>query len=255
MGNIISVSNHKGGVGKTTSTVNIGAALAVLGHSVLLIDLDPQANLSQSLGIAEGHEPNIYQNLRGEARVQPVNVAERLDIIPSSLDLSGAEVELAGEAGREYILEELLEPIKFRYDFILIDCPPSLGLLTINALTASNEVLIPIQPHYLAAQGLAKLVEVVGKVQKRLNKRLKVGSLLITLYDGRKVLNRDVLEALEGRFPNELLTTRIRENIALAEAPTQGLDIFRYAPKSNGAEDYLAAGRDLLSKQGKQSKH
>lgn len=247
MGNIISVSNHKGGVGKTTTTVNIGAALAVLGHKVLLIDLDPQANLSQSLGL-EDKEPNIYQLLKGEGRPLPINVAERLDVIPSSLDLSGAEVELAGEAGREYILEELLQPLKFRYDHILIDCPPSLGLLTINALTASDEVLIPIQPHYLAAQGLSKLLEVVEKVRKRINKRLKVGSILVTLYDGRKVLNRDVLEALETRFPKELLRTRIRENIALAEAPTQGLDIFRYAPKSNGAEDYLAAGRELLEK-------
>lgn len=247
MGNIISVSNHKGGVGKTTTTVNIGAALAQLGHKVLLIDLDPQANLSQSLGL-EDKEPNIYQLLKGEGRPLPINVAERLDVIPSSLDLSGAEVELAGEAGREYILEELLQPLKFRYDQILIDCPPSLGLLTINALTASDEVLIPIQPHYLAAQGLSKLLEVVEKVRKRINKRLKVGSILVTLYDGRKVLNRDVLEALETRFPKELLRTRIRENIALAEAPTQGLDIFRYAPKSNGAEDYLAAGRELLEK-------
>lgn len=247
MGNIISVSNHKGGVGKTTTTVNIGAALAQLGHKVLLIDLDPQANLSQSLGL-EDKEPNIYQLLKGEGRPLPINVAERLDVIPSSLDLSGAEVELAGEAGREYILEELLQPLKFRYDHILIDCPPSLGLLTINALTASDEVLIPIQPHYLAAQGLSKLLEVVEKVRKRINKRLKVGSILVTLYDGRKVLNRDVLEALETRFPKELLKTRIRENIALAEAPTQGLDIFRYAPKSNGAEDYLAAGRELLEK-------
>lgn len=247
MGNIISVSNHKGGVGKTTTTVNIGAALAQLGHKVLLIDLDPQANLSQSLGL-EDKEPNIYQLLKGEGRPLPINVAERLDVIPSSLDLSGAEVELAGEAGREYILEELLQPLKFRYDHILIDCPPSLGLLTINALTASDEVLIPIQPHYLAAQGLSKLLEVVEKVRKRINKRLKVGSILVTLYDGRKVLNRDVLEALETRFPGELLRTRIRENIALAEAPTQGLDIFRYAPKSNGAGDYLAAGRELLEK-------
>ena len=246
MGNIISVSNHKGGVGKTTSTVNIGAALAQLGHKVLLIDLDPQANLSQSLGL-EGKEPNTYQLLKGE-RAVPINVAERLDVMPSSLDLSGAEVELAGEAGREYILREALEAVKFRYDHILIDCPPSLGLLTLNALTASDEVLIPIQPHYLATQGLAKLLEVVGKVGQRLNKRLKVGSILVTLYDGRKVLNRDVLEALEGRFPKELLSTRIRENIALAEAPTQGLDIFRYAPKSNGAEDYLAAGRELLER-------
>jgi chromosome partitioning protein len=246
MGNIVSVSNHKGGVGKTTSTVNIGAALAQLGHKVLLIDLDPQANLSQSLGL-EGKEPNTYQLLKGE-RAVPINVAERLDVMPSSLDLSGAEVELAGEAGREYILREALEAVKFRYDHILIDCPPSLGLLTLNALTASDEVLIPIQPHYLATQGLAKLLEVVGKVGQRLNKRLKVGSILVTLYDGRKVLNRDVLEALETRFPKELLSTRIRENIALAEAPTQGLDIFRYAPKSNGAEDYLAAGRELLER-------
>jgi len=174
--------------------------------------------------------------------------------MPSTLDLSGAEVELSGEAGREFILKELLSPLLTPYSYIIIDTPPSLGLLTINALTASDEVLIPLQAQYLALRGLTKLLEVIDKIKKRLNPGLRVGGVFITQYDNRKILNRDVVATIETHFKEELFTARIRDNIALAEAPTQGKDIFNYQPKSYGAEDYLALCQELLHRDGKQSK-
>lgn len=247
MSKVISISNHKGGVGKTTSVINIGVALNSQGKSVLLIDLDPQANLTQSLGI-EDPAATIYGALRGEYKLKPVEIMARLDVVPSTLDLSGAEVELSGEAGREYILREILEPVRSSYDYILIDSPPSLGLLTINAFTASDEVLIPLQAQYLALRGLTKLMEVIEKIQRRLNKDLKVGGVFITQYDGRKVLNRDIATTIEEHFKDLVFETRIRDNVALAEAPAQGLDIFRYNPKSYGAEDYLSLSKELLNR-------
>ncbi len=250
MSKILSVSNHKGGVGKTTSVINIGAALRELNQKILLVDLDPQANLSPSLAITEPPK-NIYGALRGEYKLQPIEILKGLDLIPSTLDLSGAEIELAGEAGREYILKEMLEPLKSNYDFIIIDCPPSLGLLTINSFTASDEILIPLQAQYLALQGLTKLVEVIGKIQKRLNKGLIIGGVFITQYDSRKILNRNVVETIENYFKEDLLKTMIRDNVALAEAPARGLDIFRYNPKSNGAIDYMKLSKEILSKHSK----
>ena len=247
MSKVISISNHKGGVGKTTSALNIGAGLNKLGKKVLLKDLDPQANLSQSLGVID-QDKNIYGAIRGEYKLQPINIIKGMDLIPSTLDLSGAEVELSGEAGREYILKELIDPIKKQYDYVIIDSPPSLGLLTINSFTASDEVLIPLQAQYLAIQGLTKLVEVVDKIKKRLNKSLKVGGVFITQYDNRKVLNRDVVATIQAHFKSEVFKTKIRDNVALAEAPTQRVDIFRYQPKSKGAEDYLALCREIVKK-------
>ena len=247
MSKVISISNHKGGVGKTTSAINIGAGLNLLKKKVLLIDLDPQANLTQSLGLK--NEPiNIYGALRGEYKLQPIEILKGLDVIPSTLDLSGAEIELSSEPGREYILKELIEPLRASYDFIIIDSPPSLGLLTINSFTASDEILIPLQAQYLALQGLAKLVEVVDKIKGRLNKGLKVGGVFITQYDSRKVLNRDVVDTIQAHFKEEVFKTKIRDNIALAEAPSQGLDIFRYSSKSKGAEDYLALSKEVLKR-------
>lgn len=248
MSKIISISNHKGGVGKTTSTLNIGAALNKLGKKVLLIDLDPQANLSQSLGVVEP-ALTIYHALKGEEslyNMAPVNIAKGLDLIPSSLDLSGAEIELVGEMAREYILRGQLEPLKTKYDYILIDCPPSLGLLTINALTASDAILIPLQAHYLALQGLAKLTQIIEKISKGLNKGLILGGVFITQFDSRKILNRDVASTIEEHLKEKVFKTKIRENIALAEAPSQGLDVFRYAPKSKGAEDYLKLAKEII---------
>lgn len=246
MAKIYCISNHKGGVGKTTSTINIGAGLNKLGKKVLLIDLDPQANLSQSLGIIEAPK-NIYGSIRSEYPLEPINILDGLDIIPSTLDLSGAEIELISEAGREYILSELIEPVKKDYDFILIDCPPSIGLLTVNALTVADAVLIPLQAEFLAVQGLAKLTEVIDKVKIRLNKKLTIGGVFITQYDNRKILNRNVVESVEAYFKAGVFKNKIRENIALAEAPTQGLDIFRYNPNSNGAEDYMNLCKEILS--------
>jgi chromosome partitioning protein len=247
MSKVISISNHKGGVGKTTSAINLGAGLNKLGKRVLLIDLDPQANLSQSLGLVD-QERTIYGALRGEYKLQPIEVTPGLDLIPSTLDLSGAEIEMSGEAGREYILRELVDPIKGSYDYVLIDSPPSLGLLTINAFTASDEVFIPLQAQYLALQGLTKLLEVVDKITKRLNKELRVGGVFITQYDGRKVLNRDVVATIGAHFQDQLFKTMVRDNIALAEAPSQGLDIFRYNPKSYGAEDYLSLSQEVINR-------
>jgi chromosome partitioning protein len=247
MSKTISISNHKGGVGKTTSAINIGAGLNKLGKKILLVDLDPQANLSQSLGLIDP-ERNIYGAIRGEYKAEPITVIKGLDVIPSTLDLSGAEIELSGEAGREYILRELLEPLRASYDYILIDSPPSLGLLTINAFTASDLVFIPLQAQYLALQGLTKLVEVIEKIRKRLNKELRIGGVFITQYDSRKVLNRDVVNTIQAHFKDQVFKTKIRDNIALAEAPTLGLDIFRYQGKSYGAEDYQNLCKEIIKR-------
>lgn len=247
MGKTIAVSNHKGGVGKTTTVVNIGAGLAALKKKVLLIDLDPQANLTQSYGVVKP-EFTIYDTLKGEHPLFPINIMKNLDIIASTLDLSGAEMELSSEAGREYILEEALSQLKDKYDYIIIDCPPSLGLLTINALTTADEVFIPLQSHFLAIKGLTKIIEVINKVKKRLNKKLEITGVVVTQFDKRKVLHRDVVETIKTYFQDKVFETRIRENIALAEAPSQGLDIFRYSPDCYGAEDYHALCKEIIKR-------
>jgi chromosome partitioning protein len=247
MGKIISLLNHKGGVGKTTSAINIGAGMAELGRRVLLIDLDPQANLSLSLGIPRQRE-TIYEALRGESELVPYNVKEGLDVVMSTLDLSGAEMELINEAGREFILRELFEPVKNDYDFIIIDCPPSLGLLTLNALTSSDYVYIPLQTEFLALQGLAKIKQVIDKVRFRLNKKLEIGGVIATMYDHRKVLNRDVVDTIRKYFGKKVFDTMIRDNVALAEAPAQRQDIFGYSKKSKGAKDYLSLCKEILER-------
>lgn len=250
MSKVISISNHKGGVGKTTTAINIGAGLNKLGKRVLLIDLDAQANLSQSLGLIDNEErQNIYGAIIGEYKItEVISIVKGLDVIPSTLDLSGAEIELSGEAGREYILREVIEPLKKSYDYIIIDTAPSLSLLTINSFVASDEIFIPLQAQFLALQGLTKLLEVVTKIQRRLNKDLKVGGVIVTQYDNRKVLNRDVVETIRAHFKSEVFKTMIRDNVALAEAPANQLDIFRYQPKSYGAEDYLALCKEIIKR-------
>ena len=250
MSKVISISNHKGGVGKTTTAINIGAGLNKLGKKVLLIDLDAQANLSQSLGLIDNEErQNIYGAITGEYKItEVIEIVKGLNVIPSTLDLSGAEIELSGEAGREYILREVIEPLKKDYDYIIIDTAPSLSLLTINSFVASDEILIPLQAQYLALQGLTKLLEVVTKIQRRLNKDLKVGGVIVTQYDNRKVLNRDVVETIRNHFKSEVFKTMIRDNVALAEAPANQLDIFRYNPKSYGAEDYLNLCKEIIKR-------
>lgn len=240
---VISLCNHKGGVGKTTSTINIGAALTLLKHKVLLIDLDAQSNLTQSLGAVS--TLNIYGALRGDYKLQPVEIYKGLDIVPSTVDLSGGEIKLINKADREYLLKKLIEPLKKNYDYILIDCPPSLSLLTVNSFAASDFVLIPLQAHFLALQGLARITDIIDKIKVEVNKKLRLGGVFVTQYDSRKNLNRDILETIQGHFKKLVLHTTIRENIALAEAPIQKLDIFRYNKKSKGAEDYLQLAKEI----------
>ncbi len=247
MGRIIACSNHKGGVGKTTSVVNIGAGLARLKKKVLLVDMDPQANLTQSYGISNP-EFTIYEALKGEHQLAPINADKNLDVVASSLDLSGAEMELSSEAGREYIFTELIEPLVDEYDYIFIDCPPSLGLLTINALTAADELFIPLQPHYLAIKGLTKIIEVKDKVKKRLNKKIEITGVFITQYDKRKILHRDVVDTINTYFQDKVFKTKIRDNISLAEAPSMGTDIFRYNPRCYGADDYMDLCKEIVKR-------
>jgi chromosome partitioning protein len=247
MGKVISLLNHKGGVGKTTSAINIGAGLVELGKKVLLVDLDPQANLTLSLGVGR-EKITIYESLRGESELAPITVKPNLDVVISSLDLSGAEMELINEAGREYLLRELFEPVIGDYDFIIIDCPPSLGLLTLNALTSSHFIVIPLQTEFLALQGLTKIKQVIDKVRVRLNKNVQILGVVATMYDSRKILNRDVVETIKKFFGKKVFETMIRENIALAEAPSKRLDIFEYNRGSIGAHDYLELTREIVAR-------
>jgi len=247
MATVISLLNHKGGVGKTTSAISIGAGLVELGKRVMLIDLDPQANLTLSLGIPR-QKVSMYEAVRGESQLVPYTVKPGLDVVTSSLDLSGAEMELINEAGREYILQELFDPIKDDYDYIIIDCPPSLGLLTLNALTSSDCVYIPLQTEFLALQGLAKIKQVIDKVRFRLNKNLQLGGVIATMYDHRKVLNRDVVETIHKYFGDKVFRTLIRDNVSLAEAPAQRKDIFSYSRRSKGAVDYLSLSKEIIER-------
>ena len=244
MGSIISIANHKGGVGKTTTAANLGVALTLKGKRVLLVDLDAQANLTQSLG-AETDGGTTYDALR-EKKVTPWEYKKGLDLIPSTLDLSGAEMELVGEAGREFIFREALAPLARKYDFVLVNCPPSLGLLTFNALAASKEVIIPLQTQFLAVQGLAKITHILGKVKSRLNEKMGAGRILLTQFDARKNLHRGVIESIKKQFKGQVFKTKIRDNVSIGEAPMQRQDILTYAPRSHGAEDYKALGREFL---------
>lgn len=254
---ILALVNHKGGVGKTTSAASIAVALSRLKQRVLLVDLDPQANLTHSLrsyaeeAINSGRVPTTYQILVNKAKPLPIALLPNLDLIPADLDLSGAELQLANELGRELVLRQALQKLPGKYDYILIDCPPSLGLLTLNVLCAVNEVYIPLQAHYLALHGITKLLEVIDVVKERkLNKSLSVGGVFITHYNERRLLNKHIAEAdglkqiLKDR-KTTLLKTRIRENIALAEAPARGIDIFSHQAKSHGAQDYLALAKEI----------
>jgi chromosome partitioning protein len=237
---IISIANFKGGVGKTTSTIGIGVALSQQGKKVLLIDLDPQFNLTQSLGFLETEKP-IYGSLRGEYPLSPIFVSETLSFVASSLDLIKAEIELSAEFKREEILTRLFAPLKNHYDYILIDCPPSLGLLTVNAFVASDEIYVPIEAEFLALKGYTILNEAIGRIG------LGIDRVFITKYDGRKILNRNVLDTMRQSLGDLVFQTVIRENIALAEAPTQGKDIFEYAPKSSGASDYWQLSQEIIA--------
>lgn len=247
MARVIALSNHKGGVGKTTSTVNIGAGLSMHGKKVLLIDMDPQANLSQCFGIQEP-EYTIYGSLVGEYDLKPYEVREHLHVVPSTLDLAGAEVELASKIARETILKKLVDKVREEYDYILLDCAPSLGLITINAFAATDEIYIPLQAQFLALHGLDKLMDIVELVRENINPNLHISGVFTTQFDGRKVLNRDIADLVNEHFKDKVFTTVIRDNVTLAEAPSHWQDIFSYNAKSNGAQDYAALVEEILER-------
>jgi chromosome partitioning protein len=242
---VISFSNHKGGVGKTTSVVNIGAGLALQERKVLMIDLDPQANLTISFGVPET-ENNIYNAFGNETETEIVTVKKNLFLIPSSSQLAAVEINSQNGNNHELNIINLIEPMTSSYDYILIDCPPSLGLLTLNAFAASDEVIIPIQPHFLAVKGLAKIIEVVNNIKTSINRKVEISGVFVTMYDNRKILHKDVLDTIIMYFEDRVFKTKVRNNIALAEAPVAGKDIFEYANESNGAFDYARIVLEII---------
>jgi chromosome partitioning protein len=253
---VVAVINQKGGVGKTTTAMNLAAALAETGRKILLLDLDPQANLTAHAGVELGDEDStIYDVLTGAVTaagaVRPL-AEPNLSCIPATIDLSGAELELAGEVGREMILRDALTALGAdpgsAYDLVIIDCPPSLGLLSLNALVASSEVLVPVQAEFFALAGIARLVEVVQLVQKRLNPKLKIAGIIACKVDRRPRLSQEVLDEIKRHFGTLLFETVLRPNVKLAEAPSHGQSVLKYATDSNGAEDYRALAREYSTR-------
>lgn len=242
------VANQKGGVAKTTSAVNIGHALALKGKRVLLIDFDPQASLTVSLGFdPDSYENTIYNALRSETDLASVIVNRPpFDYVPANLFMADADLTLGGKTGHEFRLSENLKSVSKKYDYCLIDCPPSLGVLTLNAFVAASHVLIPISADYLATSGTGLLMRIYDDVTRYYNKGLKIGGVFVTKFDGRTILNRDIQTMVSNNFKGAAFNTAIRKNIALAEAPARGKTIFEYEPKSNGAADYKALTSEIL---------
>ncbi len=250
MGQVYAVANQKGGVGKTTTVVNLGAYLAAAGQRVLVVDIDPQANATTSLGVDKNAlRQSIYEAIIGDVPLERLLIlTDRLglDLIPAAPALAGAEVELVGVMAREQRLRKGLEPVRGRYDYVLIDCPPSLGLLTVNALTAADEVIIPIQCEYLPMEGLAQLLRTIELVHSNLNRSLGIRGLLMTMYDVRTNLAQQVVDEVRRHFPNKTFRTIIPRSVRLSEAPSYGEPIIDYDPRSPGGAAYHALAQEVL---------
>ena len=252
MGKIIALANQKGGVGKTTTAINLAASLASLGKRVLLVDTDPQANASSGIGIESGQVgKTIYECLCSVLPAQEViipTVVEGLDILPSHIDLAGADLELLERDKREYVLKVVLEPIADRYNYMLIDCSHSLGVITVNALVASDSVLIPVQCEYFALEGISKLLNTIRIVRQRLNPKLEIEGFLMTMYDSRTRLNNQIYEEVKGHFKSLVFETVIQRNVKLGEAPSHGLPALLYDADSRGAINHLQLATELINK-------
>lgn len=253
MGKIISIANQKGGVGKTTTAINLAASLAHLGKKILLVDADPQANASSGLGIdIRKVEFTVYEclidNLSPEKAIKDTEV-ENLYILPSHIDLVGAEIELLNLPNRERIMENMLKPLKNTYDFILIDCSPSLGLITVNALTASDSVIIPVQSEYFALEGISKLLNTIKIIKSKLNKHLEIEGFLMTMFDNRLRSANQVFAEVKKHFDTMVFDTLIYRNVRLSEAPSYGKPILLFDEESRGAQNYLDLGKELINRQ------
>ncbi len=253
MGRIIAIANQKGGVGKSTTAINLSACLAELNQRVLLIDIDPQGNTTSGVGVdKENAENTLYELLLDECKVKDCiidNVFENLSLIPSNVNLAGAEIELVGIEGREYLLRNHIETVRDNYDFIIMDCPPSLNILTINAMTTANSVLVPIQCEYYALEGLTQLIHTIELVQERLNPDLIIEGVVFTMYDARTNLSLQVVENVKSNLNQSIYKTIIPRNVRLAEAPSYGMPIIQYDSKSVGAESYRLLAEEVLHRE------